>query len=144
MTAIARFFPSAIGDPKHADAFLELAFQMTAVDGRLEEAEVRAFRELASAVFGREIPDEDVVPIVDRYAVSIEKDAIAARVRELAPELPPELRETAFKVVMSLALVDRDAAADEDELMGVFFEALGLSEARADALAAEVRAAFAP
>ena len=53
-----------------------------------------------------------------------------------------DLRELTFKIAMGLALVDSDAAPDEDALMGLLFEHLGLTADRAEAVAAEVRKAF--
>lgn len=41
-----------------------------------------------------------------------------------------------------LALVDQEASPEEDELVGILFEGLGLTMERADALAEEVRKAF--
>lgn len=61
------------------------------------------------------------------------------RIRALGPTLPIELRESVFKVAIALALVDDDARPDEDALMHVYFEALGLDPARAEALAREAR-----
>jgi tellurite resistance protein len=61
------------------------------------------------------------------------------RIRAIGPTLPIELRESAFKIAIALALVDDDASPHEDALMHVFFEALGLDPARAEALAAEAR-----
>src|SRR5579864_6901372 len=138
--SIRELLPAApVADAAHADALLEIAFLMTAVDGRLEERELAAFREIAARVQGRAAAEVDPQAVAARFAVSTEPGAIAARVRVLGPTLPAPLREKAFQLAIGLALVDDDASPLEDELMGVLFEALGLDGARAEALAAEAR-----
>jgi hypothetical protein len=137
------FLPKVpITDVSHADTLLELAFLMAAVDGRLADEELDAFKRVVAAVRGRDATDADVGTLVERFAGHVERSEIEARVRQIAPSLPAPLREDAFRVGMGLALVDREADTHEDALMGVFFEALGLSEDRAEAIAAEVRGAF--
>lgn len=126
----------------NADMLLELAFLMTAVDGRLDDAEVDAYRKVVSWARGAPVSDVDFGLVLERFSVNTAKDQIEQRVRVLAPKVAPELRELTFKVAMGLALVDNDAASAEDELMGLLFEHLGLSDDRAEAVAAEVRKAF--
>jgi hypothetical protein len=116
---------------------------MTAIDGKLMEAELDAYREIVSWIIGKPISDQDFGAHLERVSETIDKAGIERRVRELAPAVAPELRELTFKIVMALALVDNEAADDEDALMGILFEHLGLSEDRAEAIAAEVRGAFA-
>ncbi len=143
--SFAQILPSApLASPAHADAVLELAFLVTAVDGRLAQEELAAFRELAQAVRGKPVSEAEVAALFELFMGSVKggKDTIAARVRALAPTLPEDLRELAFRVAIGLALVDKDAAAEEDALVGVLFESLGLDEARAEALAHEVRLSF--
>lgn len=127
---------------EHADVLLELAFLMTAVDGRLADEELTAYREIVSWLGGKPVSDDDFGRLLERVSSNVEKPAIEQRVRELAPTVAPELRELTFKIAMALALVDRDAAPAEDALMGLLFEHLGLSDDRAEAVAAEVRKAF--
>src|SRR4051812_10153774 len=120
--SIAKLLPSGpVSDAAHADALLEIAFLMTQADGRLEEAELSAFREIAARVYGKATNEIEPTEIVQRFTVSIDGDEIKARVRELAPKLPAGLRETAFKLAIGLALVDDDASPLEDELVGVLF-----------------------
>lgn len=128
---------------ENADVLLELAFLMTAVDGRLEDEEVTAFRSVVSWIRGAPVSDTDFGLLLERVSGNIDAESIAARVRELAPKVTPELRELTFKIAMGLALVDNDAATAEDELMALLFEHLGLTNERAEAVAAEVRKAFA-
>ena len=141
--SIANLLPAApITDAAHADALLEIAFLFTAVDGRLEQREIEAFSLIAARVKGVPLESVDANALSVRYLAATEPESIAARVRVVAPKLPAALRETAFKLAIGLALVDEDASPHEDALVGVLFESLGLEAARADELAAEVRALF--
>jgi uncharacterized tellurite resistance protein B-like protein len=141
--SISKLLPAGpVSDAAHADALLEIAFLMTQADGKLEEAELVAFREIAARVYGRATNEIDPTEIVQRFTVSVDGNEIKERVREIAPKLPAGLRESAFKLAIGLALVDDDASPMEDELVGVLFEALGLDGARAEAIASECRAAF--
>ena len=125
-----------------ADVLLELAFLMTAVDGKLEDEEVHAYRSIVSWMRGAPVSDTEFGLLLERVSGNTEKDEIEARVRVLAPTVAPELRELTFKLAMGLALVDNEAADAEDELMGLLFEQLGLETERADAIAEEVRKAL--
>ena len=136
---VADLVPSAPIADEHAAVLLELAFLVTSVDGKLTGREMAAFRELAARLGQATGADA----LAARLATIGGSEAAAARVRAIGPTLPPELRETAFQLAIAMALVDQDAAESEDELVGVFFEALGLDGARAEALAGEVRDAFA-
>ena len=127
---------------ERADVLLELAFMMTAIDGRLEAAELTAYRQLVEWLGGKPVTDEEFGKHLERVSTNIDKAEIEKRLRVLAPTVAPELRELTFRIAMGLALVDEDAAPEEDALMGLLFEHLGLSEDRAEAIAAEVRTAF--
>jgi hypothetical protein len=125
-----------------ADAFLELAFLMTAADGELRGDELRAFRDVVERVRGEKPTDASFDALVKRFSGTVGKAAIEARVRAIGPKIPSDLREAAFRVTVGLALVDKDGAAEEDALVSVLVAALSLPLARAEALAAEVREAF--
>lgn len=142
--AITKLLPrSPVASTEHGDVLLELAYLMTLADGRLDDVELAAYREIVTSVRGGALPEAELSALLARFGGAIEKGAIEARVRVLAPALPAELRELAFTLAIGLALVDNEAHDAENALVGVFFESLGLTETRADALAAEVRAAFA-
>jgi hypothetical protein len=141
--SITKILPAGpVTSTAHADVLLELGYLITAADGKLAKAEIDAYREIASRVRGTPASEEDVGALLDRFGGSVTKSEIESRVRAIAPTLPPDLREVAFKLVIGLALADDEAHDDENALVGVLFEALGLAEARADALAEEVREAF--
>ena len=129
---------------EHADALLELAFLVTAADGRLAAEEAAAFRDLMGRVRGKVVTDEEVGALYQRFTSQLEGSTCADRVRAVAPKLPAEHREAAFRVGLALALIDRDASPHEDDLMEVLFQSLALDPTRAEAVAAEVRSALSP
>jgi tellurite resistance protein len=137
---IVDLLPAApIANAEHAETLLELAYLMTAADGRFTDEERRAFGELATRMGGASVDAR-----IARFAQNVAGGSIADRVRAIGPTLPMELREVAFKIGIRLALVDHDAAKEEDLLMNVFFETLGLDPERAETLAAEARGTRAP
>ena len=126
---------------ENVDAVLELAYLGTAADGRLDDAELTAFAEVAMLVVGGSKP-ANVDALLDRFAANVEHEEIQARATALAKGLPPELRELAFEIVVALGIADLDTSRDEMELEDMLMEALGLSPARADELTAKVYEAF--
>jgi hypothetical protein len=138
---IAKLVSSPIAATVHADAVLELAFLVSAVDGHLADEELAAFGELVGCVRGREATKEEVDDLIGRFVVSLQSTRGEDRVRELSPTIPGELRETAFKIAVGLTLVDREENEHEDELVGILAATLGLAE-RSIPLTAETRAAF--
>ncbi len=142
---IRAFLPvSPIAAHEHADTLLELAFLVTAADGRLAAEEAAAFRELMGRVRGAEPSDDEVALLYQRFTAELEGTTCVDRVRVVAPKLPSEHHESAFRVAMALALIDRDASPHEDALIDALFESLKLDEQRAEALAKEVRVALSP
>ena len=133
-----------IAGQESADTLLELAFLVTAADGCLAAEEAIAFRELLGRVRGRPATDEEVAGLYTRFTGQLEGRTCADRVKVLAPKLPQDLREPAFRVALALALIDRDASPHEDALIDVLFHSLQLDLDRAEALAKEVRVALSP
>jgi tellurite resistance protein len=129
---------------EHADLLLELAFLVTAADGRLAAEEASAFRELMLHVRGAPVTDDEVGTLYQHFTIQLEGSTCVDRVRAIAPKLPSELRESAFRVAMALALIDRDASPHEDELIDALFHSLALDNDRAEVLAKEVRVALSP
>lgn len=139
------FLPAgAIASTEHADTLLELAFLVTAADGKLAEEEASAFRELVTRVRGKAAADEEIAALYARFTKSLDGSTCIDRVKVVAPNLPAELRESAFRVALALALIDRDASPHEDALIDALFHALALDETRAEEVAKEVRIALSP
>lgn len=142
---IRAFLPiEPIAARDHADTLLELAFLVTAADGRLAAEEAAAFRELMGRVRGKEVTDEEVGALYQHFTKQLEGSTCVDRLKQVAPNLPDNLREAAFRVAMALALIDRDASPHEDALIDALFESLKLDNDRAEALAKEVRVALSP
>jgi hypothetical protein len=137
---IAKLVSSPIAATAHADAILELAFLVSAVDGHLADEEIGAFTELVSLVRGREAKESEVGDLLGRFLVTAQSTRGEDRVRELGYAVPEALRELAFKIVIGFTLVDGDESEHEDELVGLLAATLGLAE-RSIPLTAEARAA---
>jgi len=127
-----------------ADTLLELAFLVTAADGNLAAEEAAAFRDLVARVRGKAASDEEIAALYTRFTERLQGFTCHDRVKAIAPNLPTELREPAFRVALALALIDRDASPHEDELIDTLFHSLQLDEARAEEVAKEVRIALSP
>ena len=138
---IAQLVTSPIAATAHADAVLELAFLVSAVDGQLADEELSAFAELVGCVRGREPRKAEIDDLLGRFLVAARQTPSEDRLRALAPTLPAELRDTAFKVAVGLSLVDHEENAHEDELVGILGATLGLAE-RSIPLAVEASDAF--
>jgi len=143
--SIAAFLPlGPVAAQDHADALLELAFLVTAADGKLAAEEVHAFRELTGRIRGKAIGDEEIAALYSRFTKSLEGTTCVDRVKVVAPSLPSDLREPAFRAALALALIDRDASPHEDALIDALFHSLQLDAERAEALAKDVRVALSP
>jgi tellurite resistance protein len=137
--SIAHLVPKDLRpSPEHADALLELAYLVTAADGKLADEEIVAFTEIAARLHGKERMFADIDALFDRYASHIEYDAIVGRLREVVTTLPPEFHELAYKLALALAFVDQDPSEEEDKLHAILGEALGLSPERREALSREI------
>ena len=141
--SITKILPAKpVASAEHADTILEIAYLMTAVDGRLGDEELEAYREVVTRVRGKAATLEDVDTLLNRFAGNVGPSEIGDRVRVIAPKLPEELRDLTFKIAMALTLVDLDSSRDEEELNDVLIEALGLDADRTDAIVQEVYSAF--
>lgn len=127
---------------EQADVLLELAYLATAVDGRLDDGELDAFKEIVARLRGKAPSNADLDKLLDKFGGNVEHEEITARVGQLAPTLPPELKGVAFKLAVGLSVVDLDASGDETDLQVTLAEALGFDEAKVDELTAEVYAAL--
>src|SRR4051812_707513 len=100
------FLPiGSIPAQEQADTLLELAFLVTAADGRLAEEEAAAFRDLLGRVRGKPVTDTEVGVLYTRFTEQLAGSTCADRVKVVAPKLSAEHRESAFKVALALALI---------------------------------------
>jgi hypothetical protein len=137
--SVAKLVPADLSaSPAHADVLLELAYLTTAVDGRLDDEELSAFKELAARLRGKPVSNADVDGLLDRFGGNVDHEEITERVRQIAPTLPDSLRPLAFKLAVGLSVADLDASEEEGDLQVLLAEVLGLDEARVDELTAEV------
>lgn len=140
---LAKILPAKpIAEAAEADAVLEIAYLMTAVDGRLGEEELEAYREIVGAVRGTKVKDADIDALLDRFAGNVETAEIAERAKALAPRLSAASKDLAFKLAVALSLVDLDASRDEEDLTDLLAEALGIDDEKRDQLTGDVMAAF--
>jgi hypothetical protein len=142
--SLSNIIPAGLVPPKeHADVLLELAYLTTAVDGRLDDDEISAYKEIVGALRGaKAVSMADLDALFDRFGGNVEFEEIKDRVQKIAPSLPEPLRGLAFKLSVGLAVADLDANEDESDLQVVLAEALGFDATRVDELTAEVYAAL--
>ncbi len=139
--SLANLVPAGLSpSTEHVDVLLELAFLTTAADGRLDDDELSAFTDIASRLRGTPQSSKDVDALLDRFGGAVEHEEIAARVQKIAPTLPADLRELAFKLAVGLGVADLDASADESDLQVLLAETLGFDQTKVDTLTAEVYA----
>lgn len=137
--AVSDLLDGPIPNEGHADAVLELAFTVSAVDGYLADEELGSFKELLATARGKHVTREENDRLLQRFVVAAHAQRAPERIRRIAPSVPPELRETAFKVAFGLSLVDRKETPEEDAIVADLATVLGLDAARSAALREEVR-----
>jgi hypothetical protein len=134
--------PGVTPSTEHADVLLELAYLATAVDGRLDDEELAAYKQIVARLRGKDVSDADLDALLDRFAGNVDHADITERVQKIAPTLPADLRPIAFKLAVGLSVADLDASGDESDLQVALAEALGFDDARVDELTAEVYASL--
>lgn len=140
MSAIVELLPNDFAPAsKDVETLLELAYLVTAADGKLVDEEFAAFAAVAARMHGKsKLEPSEVDAIVDRFAHNVDPDEIETRVRLLAPTLPDDLHEIAYKLALGMAFVDHDPSDEEDRLHGVLGDALGIAPGRRAAISREV------
>jgi uncharacterized membrane protein YebE (DUF533 family) len=141
MPSIVELVPSGLSlSPAVTHALLELAYLVTAVDGKLADEELRALGELAARLRGKEAPSgtSEVDALLQRFAHRVEPAEIEERVRALAPQIPEEHHELAYLLSLGLAFVDHDPHGAEDRFHAVLADALAIPTARREALSRQV------
>jgi hypothetical protein len=139
--SLADLVSGPIASPDAGDAVLELAFLMTAVDGYLADEENEVFAAIVERIRGRAPTKEELDALLERFVAASHTVGVDERVRQVAPSVPPELRELAFKIVVGLSLVDDDESEYESALAADIEKVFALGERRA-AIVKEVRAAL--
>lgn len=141
--SIANLVPKNLTpSPEQADMVLELAYLATAVDGRLDDEELEAFKAIATRLLGKPTTNADLDKLLDRFGGNVDHEEINERVQKIAPTLGDDLRAVAFKLAVGLSVADLDASGDETELQAVLAEALGFDQDKVDELTAEVYASL--
>jgi hypothetical protein len=134
------------------EAILELAFLVMAADGVLRSEELEAFGGVVDgvrALGSREALASDtaaagpsVAELVERMSADLRGADAEERVRQAASGLSrPSARRLAYKLATMLALVDREISEGEFQLDLTLIDALELSNAEAERLAAEAQRA---
>lgn len=137
--SVANLLPASLKpSTEHADVLLELAYLATAADGRLDDEELSAFREIAGRLHGKALTSAELDKLLDRFGANVEHADIVSRVEKIAPMLPSDLRPVAFKLAVGLSVADLDASEDESDLQVILAEALGLDDSAVAELTAEV------
>jgi hypothetical protein len=111
---------------------------MRRIAGRLRSLAAGAFDESA------QLSTRELDVLLDRFAGAQDRAAEGDRLRELGAKLPrPEHRALAYQLAYALSLVDLHASDPEFEFDLQLIDGLGLDQARAEELAAEVQELFA-
>lgn len=121
-----------------AEVILELAQLAVDSDGREDADEIQSFFALGKAVLA-------MANVKSSIPTFMGGDEDHERMRELAQKLgTTEAKELAFACAHLLSISDVDIAPEEDEFIGALRDALAISEARGDEIAAQLNAAVTP
>lgn len=125
--------------PAQTQTLLELAYLVTAVDGRLADEELVAFGALAARLLGKEsLSPEEVDAYLARFGHNVDWSEIEPRVKTLAGMLPKDLHAVAYRLALGLAFVDHEASEAEDRLHKALGDALDLTPKLRAALSRQV------
>ena len=119
------------------ETLLELAYLVTAVDGRLTDEELEAFGKVAARLQNEGAP-KGIDSLLERFGHNVDWAEIEPRVKALAGQLPKDLHAVAYRLALGLAFVDHEAAEEEDRLHKVLGDALGLTPEIRAALSRQV------
>lgn len=140
MSKIVELLPNDLApSSEDAQTLLELAYLVTAADGKLLDEELAAFSAVAARLRGKKSLDNgEIDALVDQFAHHVETNEIETRVRLLAPTLPENLHELAYKLALGMAFIDFDPSNEEDHIHTVLGDALGIAPGRRAAISREV------
>jgi len=139
VVSIDELIPSTLApSPEQIEILLELAYLVTAVDGRLADEEIVAFETIASRLYRRAVSTPQLDALIERFAHNVEREEIEARVRDLVPTLDKDLHAVAYRLALGVAFADHEASIEEDALHKVLGDALGLTREIRAALSRQV------
>lgn len=125
--------------PAQTETLLELAYLVTAVDGRLADEELVAFGTIAARLLGKEsLSAEEIDAYLERFGHNVDWSEIEPRVKALAAMLPKDLHAVAYRLALGLAFVDHEASEAEDRLHKALGDALDLTPELRAALSRQV------
>lgn len=137
--SVDELLPSTLApSPEQTEILLELAYLVTAVDGRLADEEIAAFETIASRLHRRAISPLELDALIERFAHNVDREEIEARVRALVPTLEKDLHTVAYRLALGVAFVDHEASEEEDALHKLLGDALGLTREMRAALSRQV------
>ena len=125
--------------PEDAETIMEIAQLVVDADGQEDQDEIQSFFAIGKTVYAMAGLAETPTPT---FASDLEDDE---RITALAQELAtPAAKELAYCVAYLLAVSDIALAPEEDAYVENLRVALGMTEDRADELAAQMGAAITP
>lgn len=137
--AIKSIHPGALAEAD-ADAIVAIAQLTVDADGREDAEETQKFFAIGKAVLAHAGRPETPTPT---FLETDDEDD--EHLRALAAALStPAAKELAYAVAFMMAIADVDLAPEEGALVEALRDALGLTEERADEIAATVSAAITP
>jgi len=147
MERIANVVPKGVKlSQAEIDAIVEIAYLTIAVDRRLEDEEIDAFKHVVERLHGSAVDGSALDKLLDdMYArADTARGGEGAsgyadeRLRELATKLSVPARELAYKIAYAMGLADMESSDEEFELDLQLVDALELSNDRTEELAGEV------
>jgi tellurite resistance protein len=125
--------------PEDAETIMEIAQLVVDADGQEDQDEIESFFAIGKAIYALAGIAETPTPT---FASDLEDDE---RIKGLANELEStSVKELAYCVAYILAVSDIALAPEEDAYVEKLRIALGMTEDRADELAAQMGAAITP
>ena len=136
--AIKLIHPGALSEAD-ADAVIAIAQLTVDADGREDAEEIKKYFAIGKAIYSHAGLESSPTPT---FADHEEDDD---RLRTLAGLLStPAAKELAYAVAFMMAVADTDLAPEEGALVEALRDALGLTEDRANEIAATASAAITP
>lgn len=125
------------------DVFLsvlvEAAFLVAAADGVVSTPERQTLAGTIAHVLGGELPEEELVAMIDAFAEALERDGREQRLVAMAHALPdPPARRAAVAFAALIALCDRELVTEERETLNLLGASFGLDSSVVESTLNEV------